>query len=52
MRKTLFVTFRLVSIGEVFSCNGNTYVKRSTRTALLLNVPHTFYFSQYETCEV
>ena len=46
------VTFRLVRIGEVFNCNGNTYVKKSTRTALMMSAPHTFYFSQTDDCTI
>lgn len=46
------ITFKLVRVGEIFSCCGATYVKKSTRTARLLDAPRTFYFSQYETCKV
>jgi len=46
------VTFRLVRIGELFSNNGNDYIKKSTRTALMLNASRTFYFGQQEVCAV
>ena len=46
------VTFRLVTIGERFLFNGGTYLKKSTRTAELLGVGRTFYFSQTEDCIV
>jgi hypothetical protein len=46
------VTFRLVRIGEVFNCNGNTYIKKSTRTALMLSAHLTFYFSQTDDCTI
>ena len=46
------VTFRLVRIGEIFNCNGNTYVKKSSSTALYLGAPRTFYFSQTDLCVI
>jgi hypothetical protein len=46
------VTFRLVRVGELFNCNGNTYVKKSTRTALMISVNRTFYIGQLDNCTV
>lgn len=47
------VTFRLVRIGEFFYCNGNMYVKKSTRTAQTVGYnQRTFYFSQLENCSL
>jgi hypothetical protein len=50
------VTFRLVCIGESFKLNGNTYVKKSSRTAAFL-MPNfarvgVFYIGQTEACEI
>ena len=50
------VTFRVVRIGEMFQLNGNTYVKKSTRTATMIGLGktgdycRTFYIGQLETC--
>jgi hypothetical protein len=46
------VTFRLVRVGELFNCNGNTYVKKSTRTALMISANRTFYIGQLDNCTV
>jgi hypothetical protein len=46
------VTFRLVRIGEMFNCNDNTYIKKSSRTGLMVSAPHTFYFSQTDLCVI
>ena len=46
------VTFRLVRVGELFSCNGNTYVKKSTRTAVMVSTNRTFYIGQLDNCLV
>lgn len=46
------VTFRLVRVGEMFTCNGNTYVKKSTRTALMVSSNRTFYIGQLEDCKI
>lgn len=46
------VAFKLVRVGEVFNCNGNTYMKRSTRTAMSLGSPLWFYFHQMEPCTI
>ena len=35
------VTFRMVRIGEMFTLNGNTYVKKSTRTASMIGLGKT-----------
>ena len=52
------VTFRLVSIGEIFELNGNTYIKKSTRTAKMIGMApvgswcRTFYIEQLAPCSV
>lgn len=46
------ITFRVVRIGEMFSCNGNLYQKKSTRTALMISANRTFYMSQLDDCLV
>ena len=52
------VTFRLVRIGEIFELNGNTYVKKSTRTATMIgSAPvgswcKTFYIEQLAPCKI
>ena len=48
----LKITFRMVRIGELFECNGNTYVKQSTRTAKMLSSNRVFYIGQMEGCRV
>jgi hypothetical protein len=50
------LTFRLVCIGQTFKLNGNTYVKKSSRTAAFV-MPNfarvgVFYVGQSESCEV
>jgi hypothetical protein len=52
----MLVTFRLVLVGEFFKMNGNTYVKKSSRTAAFV-MPNfarvgVFYVGQTEACEV
>jgi hypothetical protein len=46
------ITFRIVRIGELFTCNGNTYIKQSTRTAKMVSNGRVFYMGQMETCKV
>ena len=46
------VTFRTIGIGENFILNGNEYIKRSTRTALMLSTNRIFYIGQLEGCKV
>lgn len=46
------VTFRMVRIGELFECNGNLCIKKSTRTAMLVSAKRVFYFGQFDTCKV
>ena len=35
-------------IGRLFHCNGNDYIKQSTRTARMLSNGRVFYFGQRE----
>jgi hypothetical protein len=44
------VTFNNVRVNELFSCNGNLYYKKSTRTAVLMSANRTFYMSQKDIC--
>lgn len=46
------VTFRIVGIGERFECNGNTCIKKSTRTAEIVGTGRVFYFGQMDVCKV
>lgn len=52
------VTFKLVRIGELFKLNGNTYVKKSTRTAKMIGMTpvgsycKTFYIEQLAPCKL
>jgi len=48
----LKITFRMVRISEMFMCNGNTYIKQSTRTGKMISNGRTFYFSQFDECKV
>lgn len=38
--------FKLGNVGQEFECNGNVYVKVSTRTARMLSNKRAFYFKQ------
>jgi hypothetical protein len=40
--------FREMRVGRLFHCNGNDYVKQSTRTARMLSTGRVFYFGQGE----
>jgi hypothetical protein len=40
--------FNEVRVGRMFHCNGNDWVKQSTRTARLLVNGRVFYFGQRE----
>ena len=52
------VTFRMVRIGELFELNGNTYIKKSTRTASMIGLSatgsycKTFYVEQLAPCKI
>lgn len=46
------VNFSNVRLGEMFNFNGTTYIKKSTRTALCMAAPRTFYFSQTDVCKI
>lgn len=48
----MYITFRTIGIGEDFSCNGVTYTKRSTRTAVMHSNGRIFYFGQMDSCIV
>lgn len=40
--------FSTVSLGTLFYCNGNQYIKTSTKTARLIGNGKVFYFKQEE----
>ena len=40
--------FAELRIGRLFHLNGNDYIKRSTRTALMLNNARIFYIGKAE----
>ncbi len=40
--------FNELRVGRMFHCNGNDYVKQSTRTARMLANGRVFYFGQKE----
>ena len=42
------VVYRELRVGRMFHCNGNDYVKQSTRTARMLANGRAFYFGQQE----
>jgi hypothetical protein len=48
------ITFRVIRIGEMFELNGNTYIKKSTRTAQMIAGPtsKTFYIEQLANCKI
>lgn len=39
-------TFALIPLNTVFYCNGNRCIKKSSKTALLLEYGRIFYFGQ------
>jgi hypothetical protein len=41
-------TFATLPIGGKFMCNGNPCIKRSSRTAELINFNRVFYFGKRE----
>lgn len=51
------MTFRTLVIGETFRLNGNTYIKKSSRTAKMIGLGKlgsyckTFYIEQLASCE-
>lgn len=47
MNKT-FCKFSDIRVGDTFYANGNQYIKKSTRTALLVEYGRTFYYGQNE----
>ena len=42
------ITFRALPMGAHFMCNGNRCVKKSQRTATLVDYGRTFYFRGIE----
>lgn len=42
--------FSELYVGQQFNCNGNLYVKRSSKTAYLVEYKRTFYFRHYALC--
>lgn len=46
------VSFDRVLIGKPFGCNGNDYIKKSSRTAHMQGQPDLwFYFGKNDICE-
>jgi hypothetical protein len=46
------ISFRALPVGAHFACNGNNCVKRSTRTAELVEYKRTFYFHGTEVVSI
>jgi hypothetical protein len=46
------ITFRIVTIGERFTLNGNAYIKTSTRTGKMIETGKTFYIEQLAPCSI
>jgi hypothetical protein len=44
----MYQTFKDLSVGDTFTCNGNRCLKVSTRTAQLLDFGRVFYFGMSE----
>lgn len=44
--------FPAVRVGERFECNGNKWVKVSSRTARIEPYGKVFYFTQHDVCVV
>lgn len=45
-------SFAALPIGARFFCNGNRCIKRSNRTAKLVDYSLTFYFPKATTCTI
>lgn len=45
-------TFKEVKIGQAFLSNGNTAVKKSSRTALIVGAGRVFYWGYKESVKV
>lgn len=50
MRRQFSVYFYCLKIGTKFYRNGNTWIKKSTRTAHLVEFNRRFYFGQNDVC--
>ena len=48
----MFAYFNELPVKCIFSVNGNKYLKKSTRTAKLLEYNKTFYFNKKHLCIV
>lgn len=48
MGEIMKIAFSLVPVGAVFTYNGNACLKKSTRTARLIEVGRVFYFRNNE----
>jgi len=46
------VTFGQVRVGELFQCNGNLCLKKSTRTAEIIELGRVFYYGQADVCTI
>ena len=46
------VTFRALPVGAHFTCNGNRCIKKSSRTAQLVDYKRTFYFGKTEVVAI
>lgn len=49
MMNTIFCA---IPVGTRFECNGNAYIKKSSRTAYLIEFDRTFYFSNRERIRI
>ena len=52
IKLTKHAKFVDLPIGAKFSCNGNECIKKSTRTAILLQFDRVFYFRKNELVKV
>lgn len=41
----IIMYFKDIAIGATFTCNGNKCIKKSTRTALIVDYNKVFYYS-------
>ena len=51
-RLKMLIYFKNLSIGDIFLCNGNTCIKKSKRTAELIEYKKIFYFENFNLCKV
>lgn len=47
-----YTYFKNLNKGDIFLCNGNNCIKKSNRTAELMEYKKIFYFKKFALCKV